>query len=64
MRGVTINPGDFIFADADGVVVIPEKLTDEVLDEAYKVVEKENDSREKIKNGATMEEIYSNGGAL
>ena len=37
---------------------------DEVLDEAYKVVEKENDSREKIKNGATMEEIYSNGGAL
>lgn len=64
MRGVTINPGDFIFADADGVVVIPEKLIDEVLDEAYKVVEKENDSREKIKNGATMEEIYSNGGAL
>ena len=64
MRGVEINPGDFVFADADGVVIIPKAITEKVLDEAYKVVEKENFSRDRLKNGATMEEIYKNGGAL
>ena len=64
MCGVTVNPGDYIFADCDGVLVIPKDIIDEVLDEAYKVVDKENFSRDRLVGGASMEEIYSQGGAV
>ena len=64
IKGVSIDYGDFIFADSDGVVIIPKAIKDEVIDRAFELVEKENKSRELIENGASMESIYNTTGAL
>ena len=45
LDGVTINPGDYIFGDIDGVVIIPKDVIDEVIDRALESIEKENEVR-------------------
>lgn len=35
IEGVRINPGDIIFGDIDGVVVIPRQIEKEVIEQAY-----------------------------
>ncbi|GIS65551.1 MAG: hypothetical protein CM1200mP3_17990 [Chloroflexota bacterium] len=41
MRGVAVVPGDLIVGDDDGIVVVPEKLIEEVIDwvEEHEAVE-------------------------
>lgn len=56
--GVRVNPGDFIFGDADGVVVVPKELTVEVLLEAEQVFSLENEIRQKVRAGASVEQLY------
>lgn len=55
---VLVEPGDFVVGDANGVVVVPGKLTLEVLEEAEKVVEVEDQIREELKAGANPLELY------
>jgi 4-hydroxy-4-methyl-2-oxoglutarate aldolase len=55
---VLIQPGDFIIGDANGVVAVPGDLTLEVLVEAEKVVEVENQIREELRGGANPLELY------
>jgi regulator of RNase E activity RraA len=57
-RYVTVNPGDFIFGDADGVLVIPKDLTLEVLEGAERVAEIEIEQRERLNAGVPREEVY------
>ncbi|MGN0976921.1 MAG: RraA family protein [Faecousia sp.] len=64
MCGVTIHPGDYIFGDCDGVLVIPKAIVEEVLDAAFQLVDQETVSRQRLVGGATMEEIYADGGAV
>lgn len=64
MDGVTINPGDYIFGDIDGVVIIPKDIVDEVLDRSFETVEKENKVRDGLLNGASLQEVYSAVGAI
>ena len=64
MDGVTINPGDYIFGDVDGVVIIPRDVVDEVLDLSFETVEKENKVRDGLLNGASLQEVYSAVGAI
>ncbi len=64
MDGVTINPGDYIFGDVDGVVIIPRDVVDEVLDRSFETVEKENKVRDGLLNGASLQEVYSAVGAI
>lgn len=45
---VEINPGDYIFGDADGVLVIPRDCVDQVISGAEKRLEQENLVREEI----------------
>jgi 4-hydroxy-4-methyl-2-oxoglutarate aldolase len=56
--GVRVHPGDFIFGDADGVVVVPEALTIEVLLEAEELVAAENEIREKVRSGESVADLY------
>lgn len=64
MDGVTINPGDFIFGDIDGVVVIPKDLIDQVLDRAFALIQDENRVRDGLLNGDSLEKVYTEIGAI
>lgn len=56
--GVLIRPGDFIFGDRDGVIVIPAEIVEEVLSEAEDVTVKETAIREAVASGATLFQVY------
>jgi len=55
---VVVNPGDFIFGDLDGVLVIPQNLTTAVLTEAERIAGIENVAREEFKTGADPVEVF------
>ena len=57
-RWVTVDPGDFVFGDADGIVVIPRALTVEVLEAAEKVQEIEEQQRVRLRAGESRAEVY------
>jgi len=63
---VRVNPGDVIFADRDGVVVIP--ITDvdleEVVSRAEEVVAAERRSRHEIRRGTSLLDVYKKYGKL
>jgi regulator of RNase E activity RraA len=54
--GVRIRPGDIVYGDYDGVVVIPKQVVWEVLEEAEKKVEKEAEFRKSIRQGMNFRE--------
>jgi 4-hydroxy-4-methyl-2-oxoglutarate aldolase len=56
--GVRVHPGDFVFGDADGVVVVPKELTIPVLLEAESVLELEDEIRQKVRAGESVEHLY------
>lgn len=61
---VLVNPGELVFADFDGVVVIPRKVEDEVLKLAQEKVGKENDARRELLNGRSLTDVYKEFGVL
>ena len=54
--GVTVNPEDIVFADLDGIVIIPKNMINEVLSEAEERFSKEGKFREEIRNGMSVSE--------
>ncbi|MCD8197074.1 MAG: hypothetical protein LUE24_07965 [Lachnospiraceae bacterium] len=64
LDGVTIRPGDYIFGDIDGVVIIPQEIVEEVLDEALQTIKKEDDVRERLENGSSLAQAYAEIGAI
>lgn len=62
--GVTINPGDYIFGDCDGVVIIPKDLIDEVLDRAFALIRDEDRVRDSLLAGDSLEKVYTEIGAI
>ena len=61
---VVVNPGELIFSDFDGVVVIPREIEDKVLHMAYEKVFKENQSRIDLLNGDSLRAVYDRYGVL
>jgi 4-hydroxy-4-methyl-2-oxoglutarate aldolase len=61
---VLVYPHDLVFADFDGVVVIPQKVEGEVLRRAAEKVGKENQSRKELLEGRTLREVFSRYGVL
>lgn len=64
LDGVTIRPGDYIFGDIDGVIVIPKEVAEEVIRQAAETVEKENEVRTRLLNGSTLQKAYEEIGAI
>ncbi|HZQ62675.1 MAG TPA: RraA family protein [Casimicrobiaceae bacterium] len=62
--GVRVAPGDIVFGDVDGIVVIPRDVEDEVLVRAFEKVGRENVTREELLRGATLAEVYKRHGVL
>lgn len=61
---ILVNPGDVIFADYDGVAVIPKDIVDKVIPLALDKVDRENKSRDELKQGAFLRDVYNKYGAL
>jgi len=62
--GIVINPEDLIFADYDGVVVVPHNSLQDTLRLARSKVMKENHSREELMRGAYLSEVFAKYGVL
>lgn len=62
--GVTFADGDLVFADADGVVVVPQDVEADVLARAFAKVTAENETRDAIKAGMKATEAYAHFGVL
>lgn len=62
--GVRVNPGDYIFGDIDGVVVIPSDRINEVFARAIEKVEGESTVREELRAGASVKEVFAKYGIL
>jgi 4-hydroxy-4-methyl-2-oxoglutarate aldolase len=61
---VLVKPGDIIFADYDGIVVIPSAVESEVFERAKEKVNRENLSRKDLLEGKTLREVYNKYQAL
>jgi regulator of RNase E activity RraA len=59
-----IHPGDFVFGDVDGVVIVPAALTVEVLKAAEEVYEREAKMRVELRQGLSIRAAFDKYGAL
>jgi 4-hydroxy-4-methyl-2-oxoglutarate aldolase len=57
--GVKVNPGDIIFAEVDGIAVIPHEVTDETVTKAFEKVAKEDRARDDLRSGALLSEVWN-----
>ncbi|MGN1275311.1 MAG: hypothetical protein ACI4UF_12065, partial [Thermoguttaceae bacterium] len=57
-----IKPGDLIFADIDGAVVVPRKICVAVLERAESIVRNEDEFKDWIQAGLSPEEVHARGG--
>lgn len=62
--GVAIAPGDLVFADLDGVVVVPRRVEAEALAKAWEKVTAENRVRDEIRAGSKAGEVFRKYGVL
>ena len=61
---VLVHPGDIVFADFDGIVVVPQSVENEVFDKAIDKMNRENLSRKELLDGKTLAEVYNKYKAL
>jgi regulator of RNase E activity RraA len=64
LGGVTIEPGDTVVADDDGLVVVPRAIEREVLARACEKVGAENLVRSEIRAGHSATEVFKRYGVL
>lgn len=62
--GVTIRSGDVIFADEDGVVVVPREVEEAVLRAAWEKTHAENVVRDEIRAGMAAAAVFAKHGIL
>lgn len=61
---VWINPRDLVFADLDGILIVPQELEKEVITKALEKARKENVVRKEIENGMSSTEAFAKYGVL
>jgi 4-hydroxy-4-methyl-2-oxoglutarate aldolase len=59
VRRVVVSPGDFILADGDGAIVIPQILLDETLRRAEVLTDQETKLRLELMNGLSLEQAHA-----
>ena len=62
--GVVVKPGDLIFAEPDGVVVVPAEIEDGIIAAALEKVESEDAVRDELAKGASLAEAWKRHGVL
>ena len=61
---VLVKPGNLIFADFDGIVVVPNEVEEAVFVQAEEKVNKENLSSKELLEGKSLREVYMKYGVL
>ena len=64
MNGVRIEPGDIVFGDLDGVLIIPQAIEKEVIQAAYEKATGEKMVAEGIKAGMAAKASYDKYGIM
>jgi regulator of RNase E activity RraA len=64
LDGVSVEPGDLVVGDADGVVVVPRAAEAEVLARAWAKVAGENTTRSALRAGRLLADVYREHGVL
>jgi 4-hydroxy-4-methyl-2-oxoglutarate aldolase len=62
--GVRVCPGDLVFGDVDGVVVLPREHATAVLARALDKATRENRTRDELLDGSLLSEVYARYGVL
>lgn len=62
--GVDVSPGDIVVGDIDGVVVVPEEVAQDVLQEAEELTDTENHVRDAVREGTHPLEAYDEYGVF
>ncbi len=62
--GIPMRPGDWIFGDVDGVLVIPQELCDRTVELALEKVQHENDVRQELAAGEKLATVFARHGIL
>jgi regulator of RNase E activity RraA len=62
--GVVVAPGDWVFGDADGVVIVPAAAAEEVIAKALEKVVAENRTRDELLAGRTLRDVFDSFGVL
>ncbi len=62
--GVRVCPMDLIFADYDGVIVIPAEVVPDAIELATEKATRENHTRDELKRGAYLRDVYAKYGVL
>jgi 4-hydroxy-4-methyl-2-oxoglutarate aldolase len=61
---VRVNPGDWVFGDEDGVLVIPQNALDEVLAKSEEAKDVEDKVRAEVQAGVPVADVYNKYGRL
>jgi 4-hydroxy-4-methyl-2-oxoglutarate aldolase len=62
--GVLVAPGDLVFGDADGIVVVPQAVEAEVLRLAFEKINGEHNTMRELRAGALLRDVYAKYGIL
>ena len=62
--GVSVRPGDTVFGDVDGVVIIPQAISEQVFARALDKAAGENRTRDELLQGRLLSEVYAKYGVL
>ena len=62
--GVVVNPGDLVFGDADGAIVVPEPVVKQAIALALEKIEGEDRTRDELRAGAKLAEVFEKYGVL
>jgi regulator of RNase E activity RraA len=64
IAGVPVRPGDLVFGDADGVVVVPREVEAEVLAAAFARTTGERGTLDALRRGEKLADVYRRFGVL
>ena len=62
--GIWVSPGDLVYADVDGVVVVPQGIAAEAIAKAWEKVQGESKVREELRAGASVVKTFAKYGIL
>lgn len=59
VAGVSVRPGDVVFAEVDGIVILPQAVAEETVNRAFEKVAKEDGAREDLRAGRLLSEVWT-----